>query len=114
MARWAEPMPTATHENILKIASLELPVAVLNDGRRVITSGAVLTALGRPWKGSYKRTELPNFVDAENLIPFISDDLRAVLKPIDYRGKNRRAARLICSRCINGLKLTHYLGPVDH
>jgi hypothetical protein len=87
MARWAEPMPTATHENTLKIASLELPVAVLSDGRRVITSGAVLTALGRPWKGSYKRTELPNFVDAENLIPFISDDLRAVLKPIDYRGK---------------------------
>ncbi len=86
LARWAESAPTATHEGVLALGSLELPVAVLNDGRRVLTAGAMLTALGRPWKGSYKRTELPSFLDAANLKPFISDELLGVLQPIEFRG----------------------------
>ncbi len=86
MARWADTMPTATHEGILEIGNLELPVAVLSDGRRVLTAGAMLAALGRPWKGSYKRTELPNFLDAANLKDFITQELRDVLQPIEFRG----------------------------
>jgi hypothetical protein len=86
IARWAESVPTATHEGTLHIGSLELPVAVLNDGRRVLTAGAMLSALGRPWKGSYKRTELPSFLDAPNLKPFITRELYDVLQPIEFRG----------------------------
>lgn len=85
LARWEGAQPFATHEGTLKIGNLELAVAVLDDGRRVMTSGAMLTALGRPWKGSYGRTHLPNFVDAPNLIQFISSELHDVLKPVDYR-----------------------------
>lgn len=86
-ARWAESTPVATHEGLLRIGALELPVAVLNDGRRVLSGAAMLTALGRPYKGSYKRTELPSFLDAANLKPFISSELRSVLNSIEYRGK---------------------------
>jgi hypothetical protein len=82
-ARW---LPVATHEGTLKIANVELPVAVLDGGVRVLTSRAILAAFNRPWRGSYRRTQLPNFIDAKNLIPFISNDLRRVLEPIDYRG----------------------------
>src|SRR5579864_1010404 len=80
LARWSDRAPTATHEGELRIGDLVLPVAVLNDGRRVLTAGAMLTALGRPWKGSYKRTELPSFLDAANLKPFITVELLRVLQ----------------------------------
>ena len=86
LARWTESPHTATHEGILKIGELELTVAVLEDGTRVLTSSALMTALGRPWKGSYRRTELPNFLSAPNLNEFITKDLLDVLQPVDYRG----------------------------
>ncbi len=88
LARWSDvnATATATHEGVLTIGNLELPVAVLSDGRRVLTASAMLTALGRPYKGSYKRTELPSFLSAANLKPFITDELRDVLQPIEFRG----------------------------
>lgn len=76
--------PRATHEGTLPIGSLQLPVAVLDGGIRVLTSSAVLQALGRPYKGNYKRTNLPNFLEAPNLNKFIHKDLLAVLSPIQY------------------------------
>src|SRR4051812_17952542 len=69
VARWSAHLPDATHEGILNIGDLELPVAVLSDGTRLMISRAFMTALGRPWKGSYRRTNLPNFIDAKNLSP---------------------------------------------
>ena len=36
-------------------------------------------------KGSYRSTDLPNFIDANNLKPYISKELHAVLEPIKYR-----------------------------
>jgi P63C domain len=86
LARWTESVLTATHEGVLDIGGTELPVAVLSDGRRVLTAGAMLNALGRPWKGSYKRTELPSFLDAANLKPFITKELLDALQPIEFRG----------------------------
>lgn len=94
--RWDAENPDrqrATHEGVLRIGDLELPVAVLEDGTRVITSAAVLTALGRRWRGRYERTNLPNFLDAMNLIPFISTDLLDVLNPIEYSPVEGRKMR---------------------
>lgn len=91
--RWAKEgrhITRATHEGVLNIGAVELPVAVLEDGTRVITSRAMMMALGRPWKGSYRRTELPNFIDAANLIPLISQELVNVLEPIPYVGNRAR------------------------
>lgn len=84
-ARWTDGPHTATHEGTLQIGDLQLSVGVLEDGTRVLTSSALMTALGRPWKGSYKRTELPNFLSAPNLKPFITQELLDVLQPVDFR-----------------------------
>jgi hypothetical protein len=80
-----EKILNATHQGKLNIGTKEIDCAVLADGTRVILSRGFLNALGRPWKGSYQRTELPNFIDGRNLIPFISEELRGVLNPILYK-----------------------------
>lgn len=82
-ARWASPQ--AAYEGDLHIGELTLPSAVLQDGRRVLTSRAFLTALGRPWKGTYQKSDRPNFIDARNLEDFITEELRECLNPIEYR-----------------------------
>jgi hypothetical protein len=82
-ARWA--LPRAEHEGDLLIPGIvPLRVANLEDGRRVMNSRAFLEALGRPWKGTYQRTERPNFIDANNLNTFISSELEAVLSPVEF------------------------------
>jgi hypothetical protein len=91
-ARWAPHLLDATHEGELEIAGLSLPVAVTSDGARLMISRAFMTALGRPWKGSYARTELPNFIAAKNLLPFISNELREVLDPVEFINKHGQRA----------------------
>lgn len=91
-ARWAAHLPDATHEGELKIADLLLPVAVTSDGTRLMISKAFMTALGRPWKGSYAHTELPNFVAAKNLESFISQELREMINPVDFINKRGQKA----------------------
>lgn len=87
LARWTAHLPDATHEGDLEVAGLSLPVAVLSDGTRLMISKAFMTALGRPWKGSYKRASLPNFIDAKNLSSFIPKELYEVLNPIEFVSK---------------------------
>ena len=84
--------PKAEHEGVLKIGELEIPCAVLDDGRRVLSQRGVNRALGRKHGGeSFRRRnspggELPVFLGPENLKQFISDDLAAVVsRPILYR-----------------------------
>jgi len=82
----------ATHEGILPIGNTELNVAVLEDGTRIITQSAVFKAFGRTKRGRAlheKRVpNMPAFIDANNLQPFIGNDLKEVLKQIDYVEKN--------------------------
>lgn len=93
LARNADALPKATHEGPLRIGDLELPAAVLADGTRVLTSRAFLKALGRPWKGTYRHTRYPNFIDAKNLIPFVSSDIEEVLEPVEFR--NLRGQKVV-------------------
>lgn len=96
IARWSAHLPDATHEGELEIAGLSLPVAVTSDGTRLMISKAFMTALGRPWKGSYAHTELPNFIAAKNLLPFVTDELRQVLDPVEFintRGQKAQGYR---------------------
>lgn len=92
-ARWSKHLPDASHEGTLDIAGLSLPVAVTSDGTRLMISKAFMTALGRPWKGSYASTELPNFVAAKNLLPFISEDLLHALHTVDFINKRGQKAQ---------------------
>jgi hypothetical protein len=102
-ARWG--LPRTEFEGDLTLPGIvPLSVANLEDGRRVLTARAMLEALGRPWKGAYQRTGLPSFLDAKNLEPFISDETRKYLEPIDYIGKRGQritgyAAELLPNVC---------------
>lgn len=74
----------STHEGVLKLGDATLDVAVLEDGTRVITQSAVFKALDRPVRGTTRVINLPTFMDAKNLKPFISEDLMGVINKIEY------------------------------
>jgi hypothetical protein len=93
VARWSSHLPDASHEGDLVVAGMSLPVAVTSDGTRLMISKAFMTALGRPWKGSYAKTELPNFIAAKNLLPFVSDELLGVIEPVDFINKRGQKAQ---------------------
>jgi len=85
----------ATHEGKLKIGEKELPCAVLIGGARILTKSAVFRAFERTKRGRIKgeirvhnMPELPSFIDANNLVPYIDSDLSELLKPITYKGLN--------------------------
>ncbi|OAO02592.1 hypothetical protein A8B75_11665 [Sphingomonadales bacterium EhC05] len=82
----------ATHEGILPLANVELNVAVLSDGTRVISQAGVFKAFGRTKRGRTKDDRrVPNrpaFLDAQNLQPYVNRDLEGVLKTISYESLN--------------------------
>lgn len=78
----------ATHQGVLPIGKTSLPCAVLEDSTRVITQSAVFKAFGRTKRGRIKGEvrvpNMPAFIDANNLQPFINQELKEVLTPISY------------------------------
>ena len=97
-ARWGVSLPQATHAGDLVINGRKIACAVLQNGKRVLTQETFLTAIGRAAKakagtGSLKLVDgLPPFLVAENLKPFISDELMQSTTPIVFRtGKGGRA-----------------------
>jgi hypothetical protein len=99
-ARWAKAkgaaspgaIPRATHIGTLKIGDIELPCAVLEDGTRLFTQSGFLSALGRSEKPAGPRGEqpdeqLPPFLVAKNLKPFIPQDLIDSSRPVLFRPK---------------------------
>ena len=90
-ARWGTSLPQATHSGELLIGGRKIACAVLRNGKRVLTQETFLTAIGRAAKakagtGSVKLVDgLPPFLVAENLKPFISDDLMQSTTPIIFR-----------------------------
>jgi hypothetical protein len=82
----------ATHQGELPIGDIILPCAVLEDGTRIITYSAIFKAFGRTKrgraKGEIRVLNVPAFLDAKNLQPFVGEDLMGVLKQIDYLDKN--------------------------
>ncbi len=82
----------ATHEGKLTIGELEIPCAVLEDGTRIISYSAVFKAFGRTKRGSQgdasRVHNMPAFLNSNNLQPFVGEDLRGVLKKIDFIDKN--------------------------
>ena len=81
-------MPKAKYEGKLKIGDLELDVAVLENKQRVITLTAVFKALDRPVRGNARLINVPTFMDAKNLQPFICKDLRDVINKVQYINLN--------------------------
>ena len=92
-ARWAD-LPWATHEaEDLQIGEAIIPCAVLNDKRRVLTQSGVMRALGRARQAKGRShydgdVNLPAFLTAKNLKPFIPDELYVTSSQIEFRRKN--------------------------
>lgn len=78
----------ATHQGKLILGETELNVAVLEDGTRVISRNAIFKAFGRTKRGrAIGETRVPNmpsFIDANNLQPFVGEDLSGGLKQLDF------------------------------
>lgn len=83
----------ATHEGEILIGDFSLRVAVLENGKRIITQTALFDAFGRPMRGSRSvsdksTSKLPGLIDAKNLKPFLSDELMEVIKTVKYTDLN--------------------------
>lgn len=96
-SRWAkagkDPLLEAMHEGTLKIGGLEIDCAVLGDKRRVITQSAFMRALGRARQAKGRQyykgdVNLPAFLTAQNLKPFIHKDLEVTSSQVEFRTKS--------------------------
>lgn len=82
----AENISKATHSGTLKIGNAEIPCYVLENEERILSTRGIMKSLGRTWRGrKYPGTQLPVFLEAKNIKPFISDELGAVLTPISFK-----------------------------
>jgi hypothetical protein len=94
-ARWATerknpPLLKATHEGTLKIGAKEIGCAVLENGQRVITQSSFMRALGRARQAKGRQyyagdVNLPAFLTAKNLKPFISKELEVTSSQIEFK-----------------------------
>lgn len=92
-ARWdkaGKAIPKATHEGILTIGGMEIPCAVLENGARVLTQSGVMVALGRARQAKGRQfydadVNLPAFLTAKNLKPFIPIDLQVTSSQVEFR-----------------------------
>jgi hypothetical protein len=95
-ARWAKDLPYATHEGAISIIG-ELPCAVLNTGQRVLTQSGFMRALGRARQAKGRQyykgdVNLPAFLTAQNLKPFISKALEVTSSQIEFVTKTGQRA----------------------
>lgn len=78
----------ATHEGKITLGETELNVAVLKDGTRIINYSAIFRAFGRTKRGAQvdgsRVHNMPAFLNANNLQPFVGEDLTGVLNKVDY------------------------------
>jgi len=80
----------ATHEGVINLGDTKIQCAVLEDGRRVLTQSDFMRALGRARQAKGRAyydgdVELPAFLTAKNLKPFIDDDLRVTSSQVVFR-----------------------------
>jgi hypothetical protein len=88
-ARWGN-VHVAYHTGTMHIGDIEISAAVLEDQTRLLSQSTVLTALGRnPQKSRRSRGDSDElrapFLVANNLQPFISDELRELVEPVAFR-----------------------------
>jgi hypothetical protein len=92
-ARWGDGTPKATHDGPLTVGDVNLVAAVLPDGTRLLSQGTFLRAIGRSrtpkaGTGGFSTVDgLPFFLQAEQLKPFVSNELISSTKPVLFRLK---------------------------
>lgn len=82
-------LPSTISEGKLIIGDTELDVAVLEDGKRIISPSSVFKAFGRPSRGTRGSNagliNTPAFMDAKNLKPFINHDVISLINKVKYK-----------------------------
>ena len=77
----------------LVIGDIEIPCYVLEDATRVLSQGGLLQAIGRSRTSASQRggdgDNLPSFLAAGNLKPFISNDIVTSTTPIPFLSPSR-------------------------
>lgn len=100
-------MPIAKYEGVLNIGNKELTCAVLDDNRRILTATAIFDAFDRPRKGksneTYRADQMPSFINANNLQPFVDDDIRGWTELIEYKDLNGQVKQGYNARVLRGL-----------
>lgn len=107
--RWHPTIPKATHSGILRIGGFEIECDVLEDKTRIIRRKPFLKAMGRGIPGSKETkreadTNLPVFLIANNLTPYLEGDFKKRVATINYKGPNNQKligydARLLPEAC---------------
>jgi hypothetical protein len=93
--RWGKKTPISEYAGDLTIGDMTLDCAVLPDGRRIITQKSIMTALGRSEsQGRRVRNDnRPPFLEANNLTPYISPELKEMMNKVEYRIKGEKTVR---------------------
>src|SRR5262249_51251864 len=92
--RWSGDLQVADYEGEFNLGDFSIGCAVLNDDSRIVTQATFLRTLARarsPKAGTGVLStvdELPFFLQAEILKPFISEDLIRSTKPVFYLTKS--------------------------
>lgn len=91
-ARWSKDLPVATHEGSITFGEQHIPCAVIEYNgavQRVITQSGFMRALGRSRQAKGRQhykgdVNLPAFLTAQNLKPFISSQLEVTSSQIEF------------------------------
>lgn len=83
----------ASHRGYLKIGNeengfVEIPCAVLENKKRIISQTGLFSAFNRPRKGEVRQEGLPSIIGAKNIVEFINDEVLEKVKPIHYFHSN--------------------------
>lgn len=90
VSRWGKDLPTAYYTGDLDIGGSKISCAVLEEGTRILTQSDVMRALGRARQAKgrafYKGdVNLPAFLTAQNLKPFIPSELYVTSSQIEFK-----------------------------
>lgn len=91
LAKSMEILQKASHSGDLDIGGIPIAAAVLEDGRRVLTQGSLMTAFGRTKNpksgqgiGVDEKAVLPGFLRENNLESFIGKELESSTFPVPF------------------------------
>lgn len=81
----------ALYQGALPIGNTELDCAILDDheNTRVINMTSVFKAFGRIPRSNNRLINIPAFMDAKSLQPYIDQELKALIKPLEYSDDNK-------------------------
>jgi len=87
----------ATHEGKIKLGATEIYVAVLNVGTRVISTNAIYRAFSGTESdlgtNQLRTVNMPSFLDAKNLQSFIGEELKKLLRQLDFEHRDGKTDR---------------------